>query len=114
MCGAGEDAEYWAELFQAYKDSPDAAFRLACMLHFVRQTLDVTGGREAAIELLNKAIDELFPYSYHYHACRRLYRCAVEGKLRPEHDPTLACLAADPTWAAFRFPDGDPDPDDAD
>jgi len=85
------------KLAATFRNAPEAAYRFARALDIARDALDA---KERAV--LDELIDALFPYTNFYAACHHLYWMAVQGKLRPEHDPLLAALAADPKWIGVR------------
>lgn len=81
----------------AFRNTPEAAYRFARALDIARDALTVN---ERAV--LDELIEALFPYTSFYDACHHLYWMAIRGKLKPEHDPLVAALAADPKWSGVR------------
>jgi len=81
------------KLASVFRNEPEAAYRFALSLNFAR---DALAEKDRAV--IDELIDAIFPYTHFYAACHHLFWMAVQHKLKPECDPVMLALAADPDW----------------
>jgi hypothetical protein len=74
---------------EAFENQPAMAFVFAQCLSILKDNIQKgPEGALKAIEEIDEVIEHLYPYTEIYKASYQLYILAVEGNLKPMHDPT--------------------------
>ncbi|MGH9958687.1 MAG: hypothetical protein ACREBC_16410 [Pyrinomonadaceae bacterium] len=80
--------DIWDGILEPFADDPNGAFVCAQTFHLLKEAIKRgPEGRLAVIKALDDGIQKLYPYSEAHKAGYELFLLAVEGKLRPQHDP---------------------------
>lgn len=86
--------DVWDGALDPFAHDPAAAFILSQLLFRFKQSIN--SGPEACLWVINaldQGIERLCPFTDAHTAAYKLYLLAVEGNLRPEHDPTVIASA---------------------
>ena len=87
------DQEDWKLAFESYEGHPRAALRLGFNLAILRAYLDAqTIKCRHAIEVLDLALETLFPYTQFHSASFSLFTRLTEGKLTYDEEQMLNAL----------------------
>ena len=87
----------WDSFLNLFAHDPAAAFCFAQILFALKKTIESgPEGSLRVVKVLEEGIEKLFPLTDSHHAAYNLYLLGVEGKLLPEHDPTLIIREVNP------------------
>lgn len=80
----------WDSILEPFSQHPAAAFVFAQTLFVLKEQIKSgPEGSLSAIRTLEEGIEQLYPYTDTHAAAYKLYLLALQGKLRPKHDPTV-------------------------